>query len=93
MAASSVPHQEADRLDHARQGTVPLSATRAVTSQGVVARDRWHREAHLQMLNYLSPEEGGSHVQVLDFVDSLRPHMPPNAPTAAVELTAAVNQY
>ncbi len=59
----------------------------------VVARDRWHREAHLQMLGYLSPEEGGTRAQVLDFVDSLRIHMPSNAPTVALELTAAVNQY
>ncbi|NNN30648.1 hypothetical protein HLK59_09770 [Streptomyces sp. S3(2020)] len=58
-----------------------------------LARDRWNREAHLQLLGYLSPEEGGSRVQVLDFVDSVRAGTPADAPTAAVELTAAVRQY
>ncbi|AYL39940.1 hypothetical protein ACFTZ8_14935 [Streptomyces fungicidicus] len=56
-------------------------------------RDRWHREAYLQMLAYLSPEEGGSSASVLDFVDVVRTRIPANAPCAAVELTAAVRQY
>ncbi|KES04284.1 hypothetical protein BU52_26100 [Streptomyces toyocaensis] len=56
-------------------------------------RDRWHREAYLQMLAYLSPEEGGSSASVLDFVDVVRSRIPANAPCAAVELTAAVRQY
>ncbi|GHH93643.1 hypothetical protein GCM10017779_41000 [Streptomyces capillispiralis] len=56
-------------------------------------RDRWHREAYLQMLAYLSPEEGGSSAAVLDFVDVVRTRIPANAPCAAVELTAAVRQY
>ena len=51
-------------------------------------RDRWHREAYLQMLAYLSPEEGGSSAAVLDFVDVVRTRIPANAPCAAVELTA-----
>ncbi|MFF6996411.1 hypothetical protein ACFY93_15875 [Streptomyces sp. NPDC008313] len=59
----------------------------------ILARDRWHREAYLGMLGYLSPEEAGSRVQVLDFVDSVRARMPANAPCAAVELTAQVRQY
>ncbi|MFJ9631792.1 hypothetical protein ACIRU8_29250 [Streptomyces sp. NPDC101175] len=58
-----------------------------------LARDRWNREAHLQLLGYLSPEEGGSRVQVLDFVDSVRARTPADAPAAAVELTAAVRQH
>lgn len=56
-------------------------------------RDRWHREAYMQMLAYLSPEEGGSSASVLDFVDVVRTRIPANAPCAAVELTAAVRQY
>ncbi|GAA2248538.1 hypothetical protein GCM10010415_03900 [Streptomyces atrovirens] len=56
-------------------------------------RDRWHREAYLQMLAYLSPEEGGSSAAVLDFVDVVRTRIPANAACAAVELTAAVRQY
>ncbi|MEU2305902.1 MULTISPECIES: hypothetical protein [Streptomyces] len=59
----------------------------------VLARDRWNREAYLTMLGYLSPEEGGSRIQVLEFVDTLSARMPANAPCAAVELTAQVLQY
>ncbi|MGA5413711.1 tetratricopeptide repeat protein [Streptomyces pseudogriseolus] len=57
------------------------------------ARDPWNREAFLQMLALLSPEEGGSSASVLDFVDAVRSRIPANAPCAAVELTAAVRQY
>ncbi|WP_093768359.1 tetratricopeptide repeat protein [Streptomyces sp. F-7] len=57
------------------------------------ARDPWNREAFLQMLALLSPEEGGSSASVLDFVDAVRTRIPANAPCAAVELTAAVRQY
>ncbi|MFI9645726.1 hypothetical protein ACIHAA_05435 [Streptomyces sp. NPDC052040] len=59
----------------------------------VLARDRWNREAYLSMLGYLTPEEGGSRVQVLEFVDVLSARMPANAPCAATELTAQVLQY
>ncbi|MBB1253960.1 hypothetical protein H3146_11370 [Streptomyces sp. OF3] len=59
----------------------------------VTGRDRWHREAYHQMLGYLSPEEGGSRFQVLDFVDAVRSRAPADAPCAAVELTALVQQY
>ncbi|MGW4568287.1 hypothetical protein ACWEN3_40000 [Streptomyces sp. NPDC004561] len=59
----------------------------------VLSRDRWNREAYLSMLGYLSPEEGGSRIQVLDFVDALCARMPANAPCAATELTAQVLQY
>jgi hypothetical protein len=59
----------------------------------VLARDRWNREAYLNMLGYLSPEEAGSRIQVLDFVDALSARMPANAPCAATELTAQVSQY
>lgn len=61
--------------------------------QEVLSRDRWHREAHLSMLEFLSPDEGGSHMHVLEFIDALRAQMPANAPCAAVELTAHVMQY
>ncbi|GAA4013589.1 hypothetical protein GCM10022232_64910 [Streptomyces plumbiresistens] len=56
-------------------------------------RDRWNREAYLQMLGYLSPQEGGSSPQVLDFIDVVRPRIPADAPCAAAELTAYVRQY
>lgn len=56
-------------------------------------RDRWHREAYVQMLAYLSPEEGGSSASVLDFIDVVRTRIPANAPCAAIEITAAVRQY
>jgi len=56
-------------------------------------RDRWNREAYLQMLGYLSPQEGGSSAQVLDFIDVTRSRIPADAPCAAVELTAYIRQY
>ncbi|ANP51512.1 hypothetical protein J2Z21_002654 [Streptomyces griseochromogenes] len=59
----------------------------------VLARDRWNREAYLTMLGYLTPEEAGSRIQVLEFVDALRARMPANMPCAATELTAQVFQY
>ncbi|MFE0513943.1 hypothetical protein [Streptomyces sp. NPDC058964] len=59
----------------------------------VLARDRWNREAYLNMLAYLGPEEMGSRIQVLDFVDAVRARAPENAPCAATELTAQVMQY
>ncbi|MET9447146.1 hypothetical protein [Streptomyces cinerochromogenes] len=59
----------------------------------VLARDRWNREAYMNMLGYLTPEEGGSRLQVLEFVDALCARMPSNAPCAATELTAQVFQY
>ncbi|QPP05289.1 hypothetical protein G4Z16_01550 [Streptomyces bathyalis] len=59
----------------------------------VQARDPWNREAHLQLLGYLSPEEGGSRVDVLDFVDFVLARAPADAPTAALELTAAALNY
>ncbi len=57
------------------------------------ARDAWSREAHVQMLGYLSPEECGSPAQVLDFVDSMRTAVPPDAPTAGVELISLVERH
>ena len=57
------------------------------------ARDAWSREAHIQMLGYLSPEECGSPGQVLDFVDSMRAAVPADAPTAGVELISLVERH
>ncbi|MFD8753287.1 hypothetical protein ACFV0O_20290 [Kitasatospora sp. NPDC059577] len=59
----------------------------------VAERDPWNREAHLQMLRYLSPEECGSRSAQLNFVDTVRASAPPTAPTAAVELTALVDEH
>ncbi|MEU9990965.1 hypothetical protein ACFZCP_21400 [Streptomyces sp. NPDC007971] len=59
----------------------------------VLARDRWNREAYLNMLGYLTPQEAGSRIQVLEFVDALCARMPANMPCAATELTAQVFQY
>ncbi|MFJ3231043.1 hypothetical protein [Streptomyces sp. NPDC086787] len=59
----------------------------------VLARDRWNREAYLGMLRYLGPDEMGSRIQVLDFVDAVRARAPENAPCTATELTAQVLQY
>ncbi len=59
----------------------------------VLTRDRWNREAYLNMLRYLTPQEAGSRIQVLEFVDALSARMPANAPCAATELTAQVLQY
>ncbi|MEV7773500.1 hypothetical protein [Kitasatospora sp. NPDC086791] len=59
----------------------------------VSERDPWNREAHLQMLRYLSPEECGSRSAQLNFVDTVRASAPLTAPTAAVELTALVDEH
>ncbi|MFI1565418.1 hypothetical protein ACH4ZX_20600 [Streptomyces sp. NPDC020490] len=57
------------------------------------ARDPWHREAHLQMLGYLSPEEQGSQMALRDFVEDVIAVMPYGVPAACLPLTAAVRQY
>ncbi|WP_043263069.1 hypothetical protein [Streptomyces sp. CT34] len=59
----------------------------------IKARDPWNREAHLQALGYLSPDECGSSGQVLDLLDSVRSAMPPNAPAAGLELAALVRSH
>ncbi|MFJ7043315.1 hypothetical protein CTU88_32485 [Streptomyces sp. JV178] len=61
--------------------------------QEIRARDPWHREAHLQILGYLSPEEQGSQAALRDFLDDAVAVMPWDAPTACLPLTAAVRQY
>ncbi|WP_326841059.1 hypothetical protein OHB33_00875 [Streptomyces sp. NBC_01558] len=59
----------------------------------VLTRDRWNRAAYLSMLRFLGPQEMGSRVQVLDFVDAVRAGAPADAPCAATELTAEVLHY
>ncbi|MFE2726147.1 hypothetical protein [Kitasatospora sp. NPDC059327] len=59
----------------------------------VTSRDPWNREAHLQMLRYLSPEECGSRGGQLEFVDAVRGGVPSNAPAVGVELTALVDEH
>lgn len=59
----------------------------------VAARDPWHREAHLQMLHYLSPEECGSRSRQLDFLDAVRAGVPATAPAVGIELTALVEEH
>ncbi|MGW3151588.1 hypothetical protein ACWDG1_44670 [Streptomyces sp. NPDC001177] len=59
----------------------------------IKARDPWNREAHLQILRYLSPDECGSHAQVLSFSDAVRAQAPPRAPVAALALTASLALY
>ncbi|MEV6946002.1 hypothetical protein AB0N07_29240 [Streptomyces sp. NPDC051172] len=56
-------------------------------------RDAWNREACLQVLGYLSPEEQGSLAELLDFVDSVQAVMPPGAPAAALPLLTSVRDY
>ncbi|MEV7026277.1 hypothetical protein [Kitasatospora sp. NPDC093558] len=59
----------------------------------VTSRDPWNREASLQMLRYLSPEECGSRSSQLDFVETLRASAPPASPVAGVELVALVDEH
>ncbi|MFF0415703.1 hypothetical protein ACFYUY_35400 [Kitasatospora sp. NPDC004745] len=59
----------------------------------VTTRDSWNREAHLEMLRYLSPEECGSRSSQMDFVESVRAAVPANAPAVGVELTAVVDEH
>ncbi|MEE1761330.1 hypothetical protein [Streptomyces sp. SP18BB07] len=59
----------------------------------IVARDPWHREAHLQMYGYLSPRECGSLAQSMDFVDQVRATAPATAPTAGLPLLALIDRY
>lgn len=58
----------------------------------VMARDNWNREAFLHMTAYLSAEECGSHMQLLDFMDTARSRMPADAPAIGSELTSVVRR-
>ncbi|MEV6005183.1 hypothetical protein AB0M29_00085 [Streptomyces sp. NPDC051976] len=70
----------------------PLREVGAVWRE-IKSRDAWHREAHLEVLAYLSPDECGSATQVRELVDGACAVMPRGAPTAALELTAFVRAY
>jgi hypothetical protein len=56
-------------------------------------RAPWNREAHLQLIGYLSPQECGSRAQVLDFVEGVRATAPAGAPVAGLELVALVDLF
>ncbi|PBC69592.1 hypothetical protein BX265_6923 [Streptomyces sp. TLI_235] len=58
-----------------------------------VSRDPWHREAHRQMLRYLSPDECGSTARAMDFVDDVRGGMPSGTPAAGLHLAALTDNY
>lgn len=59
----------------------------------IVHRDPWHREAHLQMLGYLSPWECGSHAQTVEFLDRVSAGTAPTAPTAGLKISALIDLY
>jgi hypothetical protein len=59
----------------------------------IVRRDPWHREAHFEMLGYLSPWECGSHAQTVEFLDRVRAGAAPTAPTAGLEIAALIDLY
>ncbi|REK91957.1 hypothetical protein DY245_01230 [Streptomyces inhibens] len=59
----------------------------------IKARDPWNREAHLQALGYLSPDECGSTSLILDLLDGMRSDMPLDAPAAGLELTAHLHNH
>lgn len=61
--------------------------------EAVKARDPWNREAHLQVLRYLSPRECGSHAVMLQFTDTVRNQAPPRSPVGALALLASLTQY
>ncbi|MFF4603011.1 hypothetical protein ACFY12_09705 [Streptomyces sp. NPDC001339] len=70
----------------------PSSELSAVWRE-IKARDPWNREAHLQALGYLSPDECGSSSMVLDLLDGVRSGMPADAPAAGLEVTALVRTH
>jgi hypothetical protein len=59
----------------------------------VKTRDPWNREAHWQMLHYVSPEECGSNVLTVQFTDSVVASEPAGSPVAAISLAASLNRY
>ncbi|MET9671262.1 hypothetical protein ABZY19_39110 [Streptomyces sp. NPDC006475] len=59
----------------------------------VKTRDPWNREAHWQMLDYISPEECGSNVLTVQFTDSVVVSEPAGSSVAALSLTASLNRY
>ncbi|MEU2165459.1 hypothetical protein QRN89_35055 [Streptomyces chengbuensis] len=61
--------------------------------EAVKERDRWNREAHREMLGYVSPEECGSSALTVQFLDSVAIAAPPGAPVAALSLTHSLARY
>jgi hypothetical protein len=59
----------------------------------VKARDPWNREAHWQMLRYVSPEECGSNVLTVQFTDSVVASAPLGSPVAVLSLGASLDRY
>lgn len=59
----------------------------------VKARDRWNREAHRQMLHYVSPQECGSNALTLQFLDSFALSAPLGGPVTALGLTSSLGRY
>ncbi|MFH0518553.1 hypothetical protein ACHBTE_15405 [Streptomyces sp. M41] len=56
-------------------------------------RDRWNREAHWQMLRYVSPEECGSNALTVQFLDSVTIAAPLGSPVTALALTSSLDRY
>ncbi|MFC5219635.1 hypothetical protein [Streptomyces coerulescens] len=61
--------------------------------EAVKARDRWNREAHWQMLHYVSPEECGSNALTVRFLDSVTVAAPLGCPVTALGLAASLERY
>ncbi|MXM66136.1 hypothetical protein GR925_22500 [Streptomyces sp. HUCO-GS316] len=61
--------------------------------EAVKARDPWNREAHLQMLHYVSPEECGSNALTVQFLDSVAITAPSGSPVTALGLTSSLDRY
>ncbi|MFE5894768.1 hypothetical protein ACFQ6E_38340 [Streptomyces sp. NPDC056462] len=59
----------------------------------IKARDRWNREAHWQMLHYVSPEECGSNALTVQFLDSVAIDAPVGCPVTALGLTSCLDRY
>ncbi|KUN92543.1 hypothetical protein [Streptomyces caeruleatus] len=92
MLDPSDPNPWVVRLGLLRQQRQPPSHVFAVWRE-IVARDPWHREAHLQMYAYLAPHACGSHAQVVEFVDQVAATAPITAPTIGLPLRALVDRY
>ncbi|WP_142215247.1 hypothetical protein [Streptomyces sp. SLBN-118] len=59
----------------------------------VKTRDPWNREAHWQMLHYVSPEECGSNLLTVQFTDSVVGPGLEGSPVAALSLAASLYRY
>ncbi|MFE5754667.1 hypothetical protein ACFQ7M_36115 [Streptomyces massasporeus] len=79
-------------LSYHRMQRAPGAAVQPVWD-AVKERDRWNREAHRQMLHYVSPEECGSSALTVQFLDSVTIAAPPGAPVAALSLTHSLARY